>query len=341
MKYLIAFLLLCHFINPLMSQDSPRSDFRIVDTLSAQERSARQLVILRSELDSLISSEIRTLPVTKEVKSETEKLVENDLATWFYVFAGLALAGLLVLLYMVLSKQKQFQRTIYTLQKQIQHMELAAHASDSVNGEHGKTKARQSVQALEKKLDALTGDLIKARKEKEELEDQLEEANRARSEFEAVKQQMMETYKIRNYPGFSKEKTETEIVLSMLETERSVANYAYEHFLKPVMAIADANKNSPSKMDAGEREKLMDLLISLALMYSEYLYLRIGDLSVGGKIVERLAGLRNGTEVDPATLRELNTEHGSRALVIRMMLDLNAIQRLSYPVFDETNLNLS
>ena len=151
----------------------------------------------------------------------------------------------------------------------------------------------------------------------------------------------MEVYKIRNYPGFNKEKSETEIVKSLLDTERSVALYAYEHFLKPVLAIADANKNNPAKINAEEREKLLNLLISLSLLYSEYLYLRIGDLSIGGKIVERIGSLKNGNHIDPASLKELNTEHGSRALVLRMVLDKSSIQNLSYPVFDETNLNLS
>jgi hypothetical protein len=40
-------------------------------------------------------------------------------------------------------------------------------------------------------------------------------------------------------------------------------------------------------------------------------------------------------------MKQLNMEHGSRALVLRMVLDAMKIQRLSYPVFDETNLNLS
>jgi len=152
---------------------------------------------------------------------------------------------------------------------------------------------------------------------------------------------MMEVYKIRNYPGFNKEKTETEIVKCLLDTERSVALYAYEHFLKPVMAIADANKNNPAKINPEEREKLLNLLISLSLLYSEYLYLRINDLSVGGKIVERIGSLKNGNNIDTALLKELSTEHGSRALVLRIVLDKTAIQNLSDPVFDETNLNLS
>jgi hypothetical protein len=151
----------------------------------------------------------------------------------------------------------------------------------------------------------------------------------------------MEVYKIRNYPGFDKEKSETDIVRSLLETERTVAVYAYEHFLKPVLAIADANKNNPARMNPEEREKMLDLLISLSLLYSEYLYLRIQDLSIGGRIAERIGNLRNGNNIDPAQLKKLNVEHGSRALVLRMVLDKSNVQHLSYPVFDETNLNLS
>jgi len=54
-----------------------------------------------------------------------------------------------------------------------------------------------------------------------------------------------------------------------------------------------------------------------------------------------LGSLRNGNHIDKGLLKELNIEHGSRALVLRMVLDKMDIQNLSYPVFDETNLNLS
>ena len=103
------------------------------------------------------------------------------------------------------------------------------------------------------------------------------------------------------------------VISSLLDTERSVALYAYEHFLKPVLAIADANKNNPARINPEEREKMLDLLISLALLYSEYLYLRINDLSIGGKIAERIGSLKNGNNIDKASLKELNVEHGSRA----------------------------
>ena len=204
-----------------------------------------------------------------------------------------------------------------------------------------KSKGKPSVPVLEKKVQSLTTQLERTLKDKEALQRLLEEYTDSKLEFESVKQQMMEVYKIRNYPGFNKEKSETDIVKSLLDTERSVALYAYEHFLKPVLSIADANKNNPAKINPEEREKMLNLLISLSLLYSEYLYLRITDLSVGGKIVERLGSLRNGSHIDTGLLKELNIEHGSRALVLRMVLDKMDIQNLSYPVFDETNLNLS
>jgi hypothetical protein len=311
-----------------------------VDTLTLQEKDNRNTVILKSELDSLISlynaSQPKTIPQEPVVTSE------NQLPINLLIIAIGALLAIAFLLYILFRNQKKFQRTVSILNKQIQHLELAAYSSGSIADASGSNKIKKSsIPGLEKKIQSLTTQLEKATKDNEELETLVSESTNIRHDFESVKQQMMEVYKIRNYPGFDKEKTETEIVKSLLDTERSVALYAYEHFLKPVMAIADANKNNPAKINPEEREKLLNLLISLSLLYSEYLYLRINDLSVGGKIVERIGSLKNGNNIDPASLKELSTEHGSRALVLRMVLDKTSIQNLSYPVFDETNLNLS
>jgi hypothetical protein len=125
----------------------------------------------------------------------------------------------------------------------------------------------------------------------------------------------------------------------VLDTENIVANYAYEKFLKPILGITDANKNSPARMSTADRERLLDLLVSLSLLYIEYLYLRINDLSIGGQMVERIKGFSNGNGIDAALLKKLNTEFGSRALVIKMALEKTGVSKLSYPVFDETNLN--
>ncbi len=340
MSHKLFVLVLCLAALSISAQEPERKSIRIVDSLTAQEKTDRNTVLLRSELDSLVQ-----LHGNKQlVVQPQENPVEPASMDMVYLIAGVvALLLIALLLYLLFVNQKKFHRVVRTLQKKVQHLELAANSSGSIADatSGSRNKAKTSIPALERKIDSLSLQLEKANEENSTLQGLLTEATRSQHDYESVKQQMMEVYKIRNYPGFNKEKTETEILKSMLDTERSVALYAYEHFLKPIMAITDANKNNPAKIDQSEKEKLVDLLISLSLLYSEYLYLRISDLSVGGKIVERLGSLKNGNEIDPASLKELSTEHGSRALVIRMALDKTAIQHLSYPVFDETNLNLS
>ena len=336
---LVITLVLGWMVCSVAAQEPERKSIRIVDTLSAAERENRNTVILQSEMDSLITlynaSQPRTIPQEVAVKAESK------LPVYLLITAAAALLAIAFLLYILFRKQKKFQRTVAILNRQIQHLELAAYSAGGTGENGNKARSKTSIPGLEKKIQSLTTQIEKLTKDNEELESSLSQSTDIRHDFESVKQQMMEVYKIRNYPGFDKGKTETEIVKSLLDTERSVALYAYEHFLKPVMAIADANKNNPAKINPEEREKLLNLLISLSLLYSEYLYLRINDLSVGGKIVERIGSLKNGNNIDPALLKELSTEHGSRALVLRMVLDKTSIQNLSYPVFDETNLNLS
>lgn len=337
---LIILIIFCLVGYNLVAQEPKKKSIRIVDTLTVQEKDNRNTVILKSELDSMISlynaNQPKILPQDPVVKAE------NQVPVYLLIIGIAALLVIAFLLYILFRNQKKFQRTVSMLNRQIQHLELAAYSSGNISDANAgnKIKGKTSIASLEKKIQSLTTQLEKATGEKEELETLLEESTNIRHDFESIKQHMMEVYKIRNYPGFNKEKTETEIVKSLLDTERSVALYAYEHFLKPVMAIADANKNNPAKINPEEREKLLNLLISLSLLYSEYLYLRINDLSIGGKIVERIGSLKNGNAIDPALLKELSTEHGSRALVLRMVLDKTSVQNLSYPVFDETNLNL-
>ena len=340
MKSKLILLLFCLTVYRLSAQQPEPKSIRVVDSLSQQERENRNTVLLKSELDSMVRLHSEALLSNQR----TEPIVETGNSSTIYMAAGAALFFIIAcLLYLLFYNQRKFHRVVRMLHKQVQHLELAAYASGSIADAGGsfKSKGKTSIPTLERKIESINHQLEKAVSENQDLQQQLADSVKIHHDFESVKQQMMEVYKIRNYPGFNKEKTETEIVKSMLDTERSVALYAYEHFLKPVMAIADENKNNPARIRPEEREKLVDLLISLALLYSEYLYLRIGELSVGGKIVERIGNLKNGSSIDPATLKELSTEHGSRALVIRIALDKTSIQHLSYPVFDETNLNLS
>jgi hypothetical protein len=298
---------------------------RIVDTLSAAERTTRNPVLLRAELDSLIAV-YGPAPSRQPVQ---QPVVEQSQWPLYAALGGIAALLIIAsLLYFLLRSQQRSTRTIHILHKQVKHLDGLVSAVDSAGNQVASLpKGKNGVAAPEKKIQYLTTQLDQARKSVEE--------------FEGLKQQMTQVYKLRNYPGFSKEKTEIHVLKDMLETERSVALYAYEHFLKPVIAVADANKNNPARISAQEREKMLDLLISLGLLYSEYLYLRVSDLAVGGNIVERIASFKNGNVIDLALLKELNTDHGSRALALRIALDKMGIHRLSYPVFEETNLNLS
>ena len=112
-----------------------------------------------------------------------------------------------------------------------------------------------------------------------------------------------------------------------------------QKFLKPIFSIVDANKNSPARISDTDRLKLLDLLISLSLLYIEYLYLRVNDLAIGGQMVDRIKGISKGAALDTSRMKKMNTEFGSRALVIKMVLEKAGIHQLAYPVFDETNLN--
>ena len=323
----------------VLSVSAQDKSIRIADTLTAQEKVSRNTVLLRSELDSLIR--VYHVSEAKTTLQEPVIRTENNMPEYLlWAVIGL-LTGVVLLIYLLYRHQQKFNETIFLLNRQVQNLELAAYSINNSDMSTIKTKGKPSVPILEKKVQSLTTQLERTQKDKEELQRLLEEYTDSKLEFESVKQQMMDVYKIRNYPGFNKEKSETDIVKSLLDTEKSVAFYAYEHFLRPVLDIADANKNNPAKINPEEREKMLNLLISLSLLYSEYLYLRISDLSVGGKMVERLGSLRNGNHIDTGLLKELNIEHGSRALVLRMVLDKMDIQNLSYPVFDETNLNLS
>jgi hypothetical protein len=332
---LIFLMVLCFLSGPGLYAQSPGRQIRVVDTLTADE-AGRTMVLLKTELDSLVrlhSPLVRseeTLPLTSQ---------QND-------FVPVLLAGIIIFLvvlvaimaWLIYRNQKKALKVSLMLHKQIRHLEQDMLTNFSPGT---KVNGKSNGAVLEKKIHSLTAQLEKLTAEKEELVKSLTANTGIVSDFAAIKQKMMDVYKIRNYPGFDKGKTETDIVKSLLDTERSVAIYAYEHFLKPVMSIADFNKNNPAKISKEDRERMLNLLISLSLLYSEYLYLRINDLSVGGKIIERIGSLQNGNKIDPALLKELNTEHGSRALVLRIALDKTAIQNLSYPVFDETNLNLS
>ena len=333
-KIYITFLLL-FFSGALFAQQPGAKHIRIVDTLTVQEKTNRSSVILRTELDSMIKQFNASQP--QQVAKDPEKEIIDN--TNQYVMAGLfaiiVLLGLVI--YMFYRHQQKISLAIAGLNGKARPSE-----SNSSNGLHvvaKEKKGKNTPQTLESKISDLNAELNKLSKENEGLNRVIKEYNGIQHEYDSLKHGILKAYKVKNYPGYDKTKDETMAMQGVLQTENSVASYAYEKFLKPILAITDANKNSPAKLSSADQEKLLDMLVSLSLLYIEYLYLRVNDLSIGGKMVERIQGLGKGNSVDVALLKKLNTEFGSRALVIKMVLNNAELHQLSYPVFDETNLN--
>jgi uncharacterized protein YoxC len=339
MRYRIGILLLLSALaSGLYAQLPDTRRIRIVDTLTAQEKATRNPVILKSELDSLIKlhdASIIQIPVQQPVKEPANNFNQ-------YILAGLVaiIAFLCLIVYMFYRHQKKINKTIAGLNKKTEHKETTSTGTIlavATKEKSGKTKL--TAQSLESKINDLNAELHKLSKENEGLNRVIKEYNGIQHEYDSLKHGMLKAYKVKNYPGYDKTKDDTLAMQGVLETENAVANYAYEKFLKPILTITDANKNSPAKLSAEDQERLLDLLVSLSLLYIEYLYLRVNDLAIGGKMVERISHLSKGNGPDPLLLKKMNTEFGSRALVIRMALNKTALQQLSYPVFDETNLN--
>lgn len=323
MKYnlLVSLLFIC-LLGTVTAQQQPppdKSKIRIVDTLSKQERSNRNPVLLKTELDSMIQLHMASLPVV-EPKQPVREIV-TEIPTWIMITGAVALLVIALLLYLLFGYHRRLNKTVADLKRLIQNFDFYAATSSTTSA------APKNKSALEKKISELTAALTKEK-----------ELNQAiMKEYGLIKQSIAEVYKVRNYPAFDKEKSEDQIIMDLLKTEKTIATQAFEKYLKPIIAITDANKNNPARISKEETEKLLELLISLSLYHSEYLYLRINELAVGGNIVQRIGS--NGKGVDPALLKKLNTEHGSRALVLRLALDKAGIGTLSYPVFDETDLN--
>ncbi len=342
MRYKIYFsLLLLVFSAGLFAQSTgpggqpDTKHIRIVDTLTAQEKVNRNPVILKAELDSMISHYNASHP--QQVLKEPVKVTSNDSNP--YIMAGLfaILVLLSFIIYIFYRQQHKINRTIAGLNEKLKQP-----GSNADNGFHAiskEKKGKTAPQSLENKIYDLNAELHKLSKENEGLNRVIKEYNGIQHEFDSLKHGILKTYKVKNYPGYDKTKDETWAMQGVFQTENLVANYAYEKFMKPILAITDVNKNSPAKLSDADREKLLDLLVSLSLLYIEYLYLRVNDLSIGGKMVERIQGFSKGNGPDISLLKKLNTEFGSRALVLKMALNRAELYQLSYPVFDETNLN--
>ncbi|HWR34071.1 MAG TPA: hypothetical protein VN451_11105 [Chitinophagaceae bacterium] len=317
----------------IFAQQQDTQHIRVVDTLTAKEKTSRNPIILKAELDSMIK--MYNAHQAQELKQETDTPTNNFSGA--YVFGGLifiiALLGFAIWIFYM--QRRKINKIVAELNEWLK-------TATSDNGHYTNTrekKGKPAAQTLEGRIGEMNAELHKLSKENESLNRVINEYNGIQHEYDALRYRIQKAYKVKNYPGYDKTKNETLAMQSVLDTENAVANYAYEKFLKPILTITDANKNSPARLNDTDREKLLDLLISLSLLYIEYLYLRVNDLSIGGRMVERIKNLTGSNAIDSSLLKKMNTEFGSRALVIKMALNKAGMQQLTYPVFDETNLN--
>jgi hypothetical protein len=326
-------VLMLLLVTAAMAQQPERPHLRIADTLTPLEKVNRNAVILQSELDSLIKlHNDKQAALQLPVQKDTGEV--KDYSTVFLLGGIAAIIILLVMvLYLVYRHHQKINRIIAGPGKRTETV-TAIPGNKEKNG-----KGKIAPQSLENKIYDLNAELHKLSKENEGLNRVIKEYNGIQHEYDSLKHGILKAYKVKNYPGYDKAKEDHLLMQGVLETENSVANYAYEKFLKPILSIADSNKNNPARISEQDRQKVLDLLVSLSFLYIEYLYLRVNDLSIGGKMVERIQGFAKGNGLDTALLKKLNTESGNRALVLRMVLNRAELNKLSYPVFDETNLN--
>ncbi len=316
------------------SQQPSIKPLRVVDSITADDKKSGNRVILRAELDSLIIKfqQPQIKQADPDVKSEP---IQKDNSNLILPLLFFIIALVLGLIFLVYRQQSKWSREFNSQEEGgSEEKKEQITASGSVV-----KKTKLSAQALENRISDLKAELLKLSRENEGMNRVIKEYNGIQHEYDSIKHGILKSYKVKNYPGYDKSKNETAAMQGVLLTENAVAAYAFEKFLKPILVITDANKNSPARTSATDREKLINLLVSLSLLYIEYLYLRVNDLSIGGKMVERIQGFSKGNGIDTGLLKKLDTEFGSRALVIKMALKNAGLEKLIYPVFDETNLN--
>jgi hypothetical protein len=325
--------------------DSTR--IRIADTLSAEQKKSHNRVLLRSELDSLLK--LYSKPVEPQQQIEpTNTVTETPIntATW-PVLIGLGIT-LLLLVYGIYRTSKHTQRITNTLERQKLHIEQLllqqqnspAGAAAPVKPEPVKGGTQKSkLASLETKILEQTRALEKLTAENEQLMDDVKDMAGFKTMYQEVVEGITKTFKVKHYSPNGEGKSEHELLMQWLDTERAFTTNVYEKYVKPVHTILDANKKDPAHTPADEKNRLAELLVSVSLLYMEYLYLRVAELSIGGKIVDRINLIKKASAINASTLKQLDVEHGSKALVLHLALREKNIGPLSYPVLDETNLN--
>jgi len=224
-----------------MGQQPEKKPLRIVDTMTQQEKSARNPVILRSELDSLIKA--YTPAQTVQQVQESGKTETNLISPAIWA----ALGGIALLLTWLLSQfytyKRKFNRVIVIFGRQMRALSseggnpgiMSKVSNDMAREKSSKTKA--SPPSLETRISELSDELHKLKKENEGLNRVIKEYNGIQHEYDSLRHGLTKAYKVRNYPGYEKGKPENSLLQGVLETESTVANYAYERFLKPIFSI--------------------------------------------------------------------------------------------------------
>ncbi len=334
MKYKLFFLFIWSLIAFSIYAQTETKSLRIVDSLTPQEKKSRNPIILKSELDSLIKLHEMSLIKTQQEEPAKEEKNNNDI--WLLMSLGVIFLLAVLLAWLFFQQQKKFGFISNELNRHVQFLKLRS--NKSLNDEE-ENKDKKLLTEMQTKFHDLNTKLEKLKAENESLLAVLKEYSRTQNEYESLIKTVFKTFKVKKYPGISEEKTDVETMLDLFETERLFTSHVYENYLKPIIAIADANKNNPAQISGEQQDKMLELLISLSLLYIEYLYLRVNDLSVGGNIVQRINDIKNGLELNSTSLKKLNTQNGSRALVLHLALEKINLRHLSYPVFEETNLN--
>lgn len=318
--------------------DSSKRGISVVDTLNAEQRQSHNRAILKSELDSIINLNAKPLPV------DTNSKVQADSRDTIMIVL-LSLASLIILLLVILGIRDR-NKNLSVIAALAKHQKLLEEQMKLFNTNKAETKKeaeksgpKLKVSELEAKIQTLTKEVGRLSQENAQLADIKEEQELLQEIHEELKQHIQKTFKIRHYPRNGEELKDDELLFDSLETERLFSSNVFEKYLKPVNAILDANKKDPANTPETERTKLIELLVSLALLYIEYLYLRVSELSIGGKISERINTIKRAGSINESLLKPLDVEHGSKALVLYLALKEKNIGHLSYPVFDETNLN--
>jgi hypothetical protein len=343
-KLLTCLLLLLAGYSLHAQTDSTR--IRLVDSLTAEQKASHNRVLLRSELDSLLKKFGRQneTPPQEASTNTVTPTHDDDTAMWTLVAALNAV--LLLILYGIYRSNKNAQHITRLLERQHHQVDKLVQQAPSgslkepAKADTGKAGAqKQKMATLEAKILEQTKAIEQLTAENNQLLEDVKEMDGFKTMYQELVEGITKTFKVKNYPAHGELKSEHERLLLWLETEKAFTINVYEKYVKPIHAILEANKRDPAHTPDDEKNRLTELLVSVSLLYMEYLYLRVAELSIGGKIVDRINLIKKAAAINAAHLKQLDVEHGSKALVLHLALQEKNIGPLSYPVLDETNLN--